>query len=123
MDGAPDAVLLSCIPHFTLPWETAEEAATHMARVYERFVLCGLGQVLPFMSFNLLCETRVRLLLGPQEMGAGSREGRLQGGAALRGGGHVQPPLQLLVQRSLPSHRKWSDLVAGRMTLGRSRRL
>lgn len=39
-DGAPDVVLLSCMPHFTLPLETAE-AATHMARVNERFVLCG----------------------------------------------------------------------------------
>lgn len=95
MGGAPDVVLLSCIPHFTLPLETAEEAATHMARLNERFVLCGLGQVLPFMSFNLLCETRVRLLLGPQEMGAGSREGQLEGIAGLRGsgGGHVHSHL------------------------------
>lgn len=66
-----------------------------MARLNERFVLCGLGQVLPFMSFNLLCETRVRLLLGPQEMGAGSREGQLEGIAGLRGsgGGHVHSHL------------------------------
>lgn len=42
-----------------------------MARLNGRFVLCGLGQVLPFMSFNLLCETRVRLLLGLRKWGLG----------------------------------------------------
>lgn len=124
-DGAPDVVLLSCIPHFTLPLETAEEAATHMARVNERFMLWGLGQVLPFMSFNLLCETGVRLLLGPQEMGAGSKEGQLEGRADLRsgGGGHAPSQLQLRAQRSLPSHRKRSDLVIGPMKLGHSHRV